>query len=150
MTAFTGTVVTQGRNGDAGQQFESILIYDLNSVALANTDTITWTNAFPATGDWMVVDMEFIAPELDTNATPTGTFIIGDGTDTDAYLVTKGMGVALSNSLPGQLSYFGDGASINTIIRNNLTNVVLTVNAAVATGATTGVIQLKFTLQTVI
>lgn len=136
MTALTGTVVYAAKNGESGQQYAGLGKYTLGG-ALANADTITWTNLLPK-GKFKVLGFKFWGPEIDTNATPTATFTIGDGTDADGYLTTKGGAVGLQNSLADQLSYEGDGALIGTTQEGR--NVVLTVTAAVATGATSGTI----------
>ena len=137
MAALTGTVVNAGRSGERGQQFVATGTYALTG-ALVNADTITWSNFFPS-GKFKLVSLEVYGPELDTNATPTMKFKIGDGTTVDAYLTEKGGALGLQNSLPSQLFYKGDGASIGTSF-TGLRNLVMTVTAAVATGATSGTI----------
>lgn len=146
MTAYTGTVVIAARAGERGGQHTGYLEYDLGGVALANTDTITWTNAVPLKAQAKVVGLDYASPELDTNATPTMLFTIGDGTDADGYLASKGGAVTLSNSLANQLIFKGDGAIIGTATQAGR-NIVLTVTAAVATGATTGKIRLWPTVE---
>ncbi len=148
MTAFTGTINTIGKNGESGTQFWAIGTYDLGGAALVNADTITWTGLLPKTGDYKVVDFEFQSPELDTNASPTGTIIIGDGTDTDAYLTTLNVGLpAVAPANGSQIIYGGNGASIGATITTPVPNVVLTVTGVMATSATTGVIRVKFLLE---
>lgn len=145
MTAYTGTVTIPARAGERGQQHTGLLTYALTG-ALVNADTITWSNAVPLGAQAKIVDLQFWSPELDTDATPTATFIIGDGTDTDGYLTTKGAAVGLQNSLAGQLFYKGDGAVIGTVTQASR-NIVLTVNAAVATGATSGTLRIAVTVE---
>lgn len=144
MTAYTQTThKTVGRAGERGQQFEALSSYALTG-ALVNADTITFSNLLPDPNRFKVVDFEFWSPELDTNATPTTLFTIGDGTDADGYLTSKGGAVTLSNSLAGQLFYKGDGAIIGAAAGTAASrDVVLTVTAAVATGATSGNLWVK-------
>ena len=145
MTAYTGTIVNAGRSGERGAQYVATGTYALTG-ALVENDTITWSNFFPP-GKFKLVDFVFWAPELDTNASPTGTAIIGDGTDTDAYLTTKNIGKPAQLPANGsQLVYRGDGASIGTSF-TGLRDVVLTVNAAVATGATSGTLRIMAVIE---
>lgn len=137
MANYTGTVLVKGRAGDLGQQMQALGEFDLadGGAGLADTDTITWTGLLQGSNT-KIVGFKFYGVEIDTNATPTATFTIGDGTDADGYLTTKGGAVGLQNSLGGQLVYFGDGALIGTEVSGK--DVVLTVTEAVATTATTG------------
>ena len=147
MTALIGTVVTPGVNGEVGEVVTAMGTYDLAG-ALVNADTITWPGLLPKNGDYQIQSMRFWAPELDTNATPTGTIIIGDGTDTDAYLTTINIGLpAVAPANGSQLNYNGNGASIRTNITTPVPDVVLTVTGVVATGATSGTIFVEFTLK---
>ena len=144
MTAYTGTIVSEGRGGELGQQFSAIGKYALTG-ALVNGDTITWSNLLPK-NTVKVIAFRFWSVELDTGGTPTTLFTIGDGTDPDGYLTSKGGAVTLSNSLAGQLSYFGDGALIGADDAASR-DVVLTVTAAVATGATSGTLWVEVLLE---
>lgn len=148
MTALTGTVVTQGKNGELGQQYTCVGTYTLSG-ALVAADTITWTNILPK-GKFKIVTGRYYSPELDTHASPTGTIIIGDGTDTDAYLTTTNVGLpaqAPANGLP--LSIGMDGASIGTTFGSttSLRNVVLTVVGVMATSVTSGTIRVEFVIE---
>lgn len=144
MTALVGTVTQVGLSGEKGNEYSALLTYALTG-ALVNGDTITWSNVLPSIKQCNVIWMDFQAPELDTNATPTMTFTIGDGTTANAYLTTKGGAVGLQNSLGGQLAYYGDGAGIGAAPATR--NLVFTVTAAVATGATTGTISILLRLK---
>lgn len=137
MTDFAGTVLVPPTAGDRGTQKTAVLKYTLVG-ALANTDTITWTNAVPTKKQGRIVRVELVMPEIDTNASPTGTAILGDGTDTDGYITTFNLGMPVQAPANGaQLIALGNGAVIGTATQAS-TTVVLTVNAAVATSATTG------------
>lgn len=145
MTAFTGTNVLTGKGGELGALSIARGSYTFGT-EVENADTITWTNILPAQGA-KVVGFKVFGTELDTNATPTATFTIGDGTDADGYLTTKGGAVGLQNSLAGQLFYEGDGALVGTKVTGR--NVVLTMTAATATGASTGTIYVELLLEAV-
>lgn len=145
MTAYTGTVTIPARAGERGIQTTGMGSYALTG-ALVNADTITWTDAVPLGTQAKIVGFRFFSVELDTNASPTMLFKVGDGTDDDGYLTSKGGGVGLQNSLAGQLAYFGDGAIIGTATQAGR-NIVLTVSAAVATGATSGTLYYEVTVE---
>lgn len=147
MTAYTGTIETPPKNGENGQQYWVYGTYALTAGGLDNTDTLTWTGLLPSTGDYWIKDVKLVAPELDTNASPTFTFTVGDGTDADAYIITTGGGVALSNSLAEPLVRWGNGASVGTKITTPVPNVVLTGTAANATKATSGTIRIGFLIE---
>lgn len=145
MAALTGTVTLAGKNGEIGQQYLARGSYTFGA-EIEDTDTITWSNILPA-GGAKVVGFRVYGQEIDTNATPTATFIVGNTDDTDGYLKTKGGAVGLQNSLAGQLFYAGDGDLITSgsIITNR--NVVLTMTAATATGASSGTIYIELVLE---
>lgn len=143
MTAYTGTVTRAAKAGGLGELSVAKGSYTFGT-EIENADTITWTNILPGQGA-KVVGFAVYGVELDTNATPTATFIIGDGSDTDGYLTTKGGAVGLQNSLAGQLFYKGDGALIDTEVSSR--NVVLTMTAATATGASSGTIYVELLVE---
>ena len=143
MTALVGTVTIPGKGGLVGVQHTALLEYTLTG-ALVNADTITWSNVIP-NGGATVVDVQLATPELDTNATPTMLFEVGNSDDRDGYILSHGGALTLSNSLADQMSAIGTGALIGTKVTNR--DIVLTVTAAVATGATSGRILLKVLLQ---
>lgn len=139
MAAYTGTVTQRGKGGDLGDLFIAKGEYTFGT-EIEDTDTITWSNILPQ-GGAKVHSFRIYGVELDSNATPTATFVVGDGTDADGYLTTKGGAVGLQNSLAGQLVYFGDGALLDTNVTS--TDIVLTMTAATATGASTGTIYIE-------
>jgi hypothetical protein len=145
MAALTGTISTAGKNGELGQQYQAVGTYALGG-ALAAADTITWTGLLPK-GKFKVVSGYMTAPELDTNASPTGTIKIGDGTDDDAYLTESNIGLpaqAPANGYPLTLPF--NGASMGTTV-SALPNVVATVVGVMATSATSGTIRVVFNLE---
>lgn len=131
MTALVGTIVQEGR-WLAGQEFTAVGKYTLVG-AIVSGDTITWSNLLP-TNDVQVLSVVRYGQELDTNATPTGTEKIGDGTDDDGYLTSKTSGDAT-----GQFQMHGDGAIIGTSDQVGR-NVVLTAGGTIATAASTGTV----------
>lgn len=135
MTAYSGTINTAGRLGEIGRQTIASGSYALTG-ALVNADTVTWDNVFP-NGKFKVISFRYWSPELDTNASPTMTFTIGDETDPDGYLTTINGGLPATAPTNGsQLNYMGNGALLNTTTAGR--DVVFTVTAAVATGASSG------------
>lgn len=144
MTALVGAApIIKGRSGERGTQYTALLKYTLLA-ALVNADTITWSNCLP-NGKFRVVGFEVWGVELDTHGTPTMLFTVGDGVDADGYKLSASGAIGLQNSLAGQLFYKGDGALIGTTDAAN--DVVLTVTAAVATGATSGDIWIEVVLE---
>lgn len=146
MTAYTGTILKAATGGELGRQYKVTGYYTFGA-EVETTDTITWADIIPASGA-RVIGGKVWGVELDSNATPTATFIIGDGSDTDGYLNTKGGAVGLQNSLAGQLAYFFDGALLGTTVTTN-NDVVLTMTAATATGASSGTIWIELDLEAV-
>jgi hypothetical protein len=138
-----------------GMLYEIVFEYTLTG-ALANADTITTpSNAFPDNGI-RIMGVLVTHPELDTNTTPTGTYNVGDSGDADRFIASAPLGVAgvtttgfilnnpinvaqsLSNGVVATGSGYLYGSGTNP-------QLVLTVNAAVATGASSGVIRLLVT-----
>ena len=150
MTAYTGTITREGRAGERGMQFIALGKYALTG-ALVNADTITWSNLLPDPNRFKVIGFRFWSPELDTDATPTATIIVGDGTDTDAYLTTSNVGLPAQAPANGyQINLSGNGAAIGAAAGTAVSrNVVLTVNGVVATGATTGTLWVEFVCEAI-
>lgn len=142
MTAYNFTLVDSASPWTPGLEYTAVGTFALTG-ALASGDTITAANIIPGNG---VEIKEIIVshPRLDSNATPTGTYNLGDGTTAAAFIASGNMGgvnagVNMSNTInvaPSTTTGAG-------MIYNNATNVVLTVNAALATAVTTGLVTLK-------
>jgi len=136
MAALTGTNVVANRY-EPGREYTALGSYTLAG-AIASADTITWTNLLPINGV-QILEFRLYGQELDTNATPTATVIVGDATTTNGYLTSKTAGDA-----NGQYQMFGDGAFIGLSTgATNATatrNVLLTVGGTVATAASTGTV----------
>lgn len=143
MTAYTGTVTIAPTNGGLGDDHIVRGEYTFGA-EIEDTDTITWTGIL-GKNDKKVVSFRVFGQELDTNATPTATFTVGTEDDADGLLTTKGGAVGLQNSLAGQLLYFGDGALVDTITDDE--DIVLTMTAATATGASSGTIFVEAVLR---
>ena len=132
--------------------------------ALANGDTIVATNFIPPDGVVILSALVYFAP-LDTNATPTGTFELGDNqTDGPAafrFITAASLG-AVGGGSAGQVHVYANTAPAftngvqtrgvgymyadneNTTTSNNgYYNMVLTVTAGLATAAATGTVYLE-------
>lgn len=137
MTALTGTNVGDKARWQAGEEFSFLGYYTLGG-AIASGDTITWSDILPPLNNPVqLLDFEIYGKELDTDASPTGTLIVGDGTDTDAYLTSKTAGDA-----NGQMQFSGDGASMGQKITTSR-DIVATVGGTVATAASSGTVWVK-------
>lgn len=152
MTAYSFTLVDPISPWISGEVLCARAYYDLNGVALANADTITADNIIPGDG---VEIMEVLVshPELDTNATPTGTYNVGDSGTAARFISSAPMGV---NGVTTSGFQLRNGINIVTGTTSGVvstgagyrytgtsaSDLVLTVNAAVATGATAGVVHL--------
>ncbi len=159
MTAYTYSQILPNSSHPpkyASGQFYSIDFEYALTGALAENDTIsTPANAMPDDGI-RIVEVELIYPELDTHATPTGTFDVGDGTDADRFVDAAPMGVAGVTTAGFQLRQginIAQGltsgvvtSGANYLYASGTSPVfVTTVTAAVATGATTGLLRLRVT-----
>lgn len=135
----------------AGQLYSIDFEYTLTG-ALVENDTITTpAGALPDEGI-RIVDVELVYPELDTHATPTGTFDVGDSDDTNRFVSAVPMGVAGVTTAGFQLR---QGINIAQGLTSGVVStgsgylyaagtsprLITTVSAAVATGAASGVIR---------
>ena len=139
----------------SGEQYSIDFEYTLGG-ALAQNDTITTPSSALPNNGIRIVETELMYPELDTNATPTGTFNVGDGTSATRFVSGVPMGVAGVTTSGFQLR---QGINIAQGLTNGVvtsgsgylyasgTNpqLVVTVGSAVATGASSGVIRLRVT-----
>jgi hypothetical protein len=130
MVAYTGTVVQEGRWAP-GATYRALGRYTLTTT-VTGSDTITWTNLLPV-NEYQVLGFSLYGGELDTNATPTGTITVGDGTTATGYLTSKVPGDAT-----GQMQFLGDGAFLGATGSSSPSgrNVVLTTGGTYSTGAT--------------
>lgn len=137
MTAYTGTNVLSTPRWSAGEEFTFSGYYALTG-AVVTGDTYTWSNILPPLNNKVqLLSFKIYGKELDTDASPTATLIVGDGTDTDAYLTSKTAGDAT-----GQMKFHGDGVSMGVTITTSR-DIVGTVGGTVATAATSGTIWIE-------
>lgn len=143
MANYVATIDNPGRGGELGQQLTASGYYDLAGAITGHAstgDTITFTNILPY-GGAKVVRTQVIAPELDTNATPTGTFIVGNSDDDNGYTTTTNCGLPAqlpANGYP--LNVVGNGDLIGTVVRNR--DIIIEFTAALATSVTSGRVRL--------
>jgi len=135
----------------AGMEYSIDFEFELSG-ALANADTIsTPAGALPNEGI-RIIDTLLVYPELDTNATPTGTFDNGDADNAARFVDGAPMGVAGVTTAGFQLRQGiniaqGKTDGVVTTGAGYLypagTDPVLvtTVTAAVATGAASGTVR---------
>lgn len=140
---------------ESGQLYCVDFEYDVSSgSALANADTIT-TPSGALSGDGIrIVDVEVSHPELDSNATPTGTYDVGDsgaaarfidgavmgvnGVTTAGYLVYNRINIA--QALTSGVVSAGSGY---LYAQGTDPQLILTVASAVATGVASGIIRMR-------
>ena len=105
--------------------------------AVETGDTFTFTDMLPTTAV-TILGGRFWGKEFDTDASPTATVIIGDGTDTDGYLASK---VSAAGPSGAFLAEF-DGALLGTASAAS-DDIVVTLGGTVATAADSGDIWLE-------
>jgi hypothetical protein len=163
MTAYSFTLIDAKSPWNAGDQYVVRAYFDVSTTSggsgLANADTITATGIIPGNGV-KIYDVMVVHPELDTNATPTGTFNVGDGTSASRFISGAPMGVTGVTTSGFQLR---TGINIITTTTSGVVssgagyiytgtstaNIVVTVGAAVATAATSGILHLLVTYRCV-
>lgn len=144
MTAYSGTIDIAGKGGELGKQLQATGHYALAG-ALVNADTIKFANLLPAAGS-KVVSLMVVYPELDTDASPTGTWTVGNSDSAAGYCGTQNLGLPVQapvNTL--QIINIGTGALIGTTVTNR--DVIITITGVMATSATTGTIGIIATLE---
>lgn len=127
----TGTILVAPR-WSAGAEYTAIGSYTF-AAEVANGDTITWADLIPKGAE--VVDVTYYGVELDTDASPTGTINIGDGTDVDGFIDGASIGLAAAGA--NQVIAKSNGEKLGTTY-TTATDVKLTVASAVATAASSG------------
>jgi len=136
-----------------GQLYAIDFEYSLTT-GLANADTITTpSDALPDEGI-RIVDVEISHPELDTNATPTGTYNVGDSDDADRFIDGGVMGVTgvttadylvlnRINRAQGTTSGVVSSGSGYLYAQGTSPQLIVTIASAVATAASSGVIRMR-------
>jgi hypothetical protein len=139
MASVTGTVIVAGTAGEIGKE-KLATGYATWSAAIANTETVTFTNFFPK-GKFKVKSVEVSSTRLDSNATPTSAFSVGNSDDADGF-ATAAVQPVVGNST-AQFSVEGVGALItgNTAISNR--DLIITCTASATTAVTTGTLFVK-------
>lgn len=122
--------------------------------AVVTADTFTTpAGALPSNGI-RIAEVEVIMPELDTNATPTGTFVVGDATDDNRFIDAAPMGVAGVTTANYQMSTkinIAQGTTNGVVTTGSeylygsgtAPRLVMTLGGTIATAAATGTIRLK-------
>lgn len=159
MTAYSFNLLTSRPPWDAGAEHSVRAYFDVSTTSggagLANTDTITATGMLPGNGI-VIREVLIMHPELDSNATPTGTFNVGDtnlaarfisaapmgvnGITTTGFQMRTGINITTtttSGSIVSGAGYQYTGTSTNSI--------VVTVASAVATQVTAGILHVLVT-----
>lgn len=138
MAVRTGTIIHAPIFEGLNKVTRAKVVFSLGQ-ALNTDDTYEVDNLFPTdVYDVIIESGRVFCPRLDTNASPTATFAIGDSDDDDGLLVTKGATVALVNSLVNQVNYEFDGALIKNKTTITGKKLILTPKANPTTGVTTG------------
>lgn len=123
-----GTILVEPK-WQAGMTYEVVGELSIPE-AVETGDTWTFTNILPE-NKVTIVGGSYNGVEFDTNASPTATVIIGDGTDTDGYLESRVGGGAESRQTFGF-----DGALLDATPASR--SVVVTLGGTVATAASSG------------
>jgi len=103
--------------------------------AVETGDTWTFTNMLPSE-DVEVLSGTLFGVTFDTNATPTATVIIGDGTDVDGFLVSKTSGATKTENVDTETFHL-DGLLVGGAKPASRSPVV-TLGGTVATAASSG------------
>jgi hypothetical protein len=131
-TARTGTILLAPK-WRAGETFTAIGKYTWPD-SVVTADTITWAGLFPA-GGVTVVDAKLTSVELDTNASPSATVIVGTVADDNGLIKSFIGGVNTTGNT--QINANANGDLLATSL-SAATDVVLTVGGTVATAASAG------------
>jgi len=142
--AVTATIPVASK-WQAGHELTGYGYYNIGA-AVAQNDTITFTDIIPA-GGVEIVDVIIDTPKIDTNATPTALWIVGDSGDNDRFIndvsggwddettrIRYGVNVASTSSgvIDTGVGYRYTGAA----------SLIAKIDAAVATAASSGFVAL--------
>lgn len=141
--AVSGTINLSPR-WQAGQEYTAQGSYSVGA-AVAQNDTITFASILP-TNAVQIISTRLQTPKLDTNATPTAVWILGDATDDNRFIDAVSMGwddeasyAAYDINVASVAGSSGTGVGY---IYTAQTSLILKINTAVATAASTGMIDL--------
>jgi hypothetical protein len=142
MTAYNFTLADPISPWAAGISYQVIATFSLTA-ALAINDTITATGIIPASGV-EVTDLVIAHNELDTNATPVGTYAVGDDLSTNSYIATAPLGNSTDTTFLDGVEQITSRSLIGSVYYTDLNphNIIMTITATPATAATTGLIKL--------
>ena len=104
--------------------------------AVETGDTWTFTDMLPSE-DIQIVGGALYGVAFDTNATPTATVVVGDGTDTDGFLVSKTSGTTKAENIDTE-TFLLDGALVGGAAKPASTSPVVTLGGTVATAVAAG------------
>lgn len=163
MTAYNFLLIDSRSPWSSGAMYTVRGYFDVSTTdggsGLAENDTITATGIIPNNGV-EITEIIVSHPELDTNATPTGTYNVTDATTpsiafiNSARLAVNGItssGALITNRINVAPTYTngvitaGPGYVYGGSNPTTVNSLLLTVNAAVATAATAGIMQLIVT-----
>jgi hypothetical protein len=116
----------------AGEVYSAYAKITIGS-AVETGDTWTLTDMLPSE-DIQIVGGNVSGVEMDTNATPTATLVLGDGTDTDGFMAS----VVAAAPPSGQFNASLGGALVGGASKPASTSPVLTLGGTVATAASSG------------
>lgn len=128
--------------------------------AVVTGDTFTTPASATPSGGFRILEVELISPELDTNATPTGTISIGDTTSATRFVNAAPMGVNGITTTGYQMSTkINQAQTLSSGVvsagSNYLYGVgtspqfVITLGGTIATAQTAGVLRLRVTYRCV-
>lgn len=143
MAAYNFTNIVVPTRVIPGVLSRAVAVFDLADGApgLVNGDTITAQKIIAPNGV-MITDVTVYGNRADTNAAPTGTFNLGDADDANRLISSASLGAPATAPLWMVKSNVEPVAATEGLgyVYYEETDLVLTVNAAIATQATTGLL----------
>lgn len=136
-----------------GMLYTTEFQYTLAGAVVSGDTFTTPADALPENG-LRIAEIEVISPELDTDATPTGTFEVGDATDANRFISAAPMGVNGVTTSGFQMSTkINIAQGLTSGVVSTGTNylygsgtsprIVMTLGGTIATAQTAGTIRLK-------
>jgi hypothetical protein len=136
-----------------GMLYTSEFQYTLAGAVVTGDTFTTPANALPSNGI-RIAEIEVISPELDTDATPTATFDVGDATDADRFIAAAPAGLNGVTTSGAQMSTkinIAQGLTSGVVSTGSnylygsgtAPRIVMTLGGVVATAQTAGTIRLK-------
>lgn len=132
MAVYTGAMLPAGETPKWEAGLEYTMVSKVTwATGLVTGDTFVFPTMLPPAG-CQIKGGAVWGDEMDTNAAPTATLIVGDGTDTDGYLASK-----VAGNAPGTLLFKFDGALLGSTAAASQT-ITATLGGTVATASTAG------------